>query len=94
MRFYLKVLHHHQNIQAHHQLYHAPNVLSEHRMSWVNNDKCLKTYDEINLISKNGEAVQQPGIFASDYDLLMAIQDSHRVFYHVDKIVACLSGDR
>ena len=58
------------------------------------NDKCLKTYDEINLISKNGEAVQQPGIFASDYDLLMAIQDSHRVFYHVDKIVACLSGDR
>ena len=24
----------------------------------------------------------------------MAIQDSHRFFYHVDKIVACLSGDR
>ena len=53
-------------------------------------ENCLATLDEINAVA---DTEAQPGIFTSDYNFLMELTDTHRIFYQVDKIVACLSSD-
>lgn len=67
------------------------------------NDQCLKTYNDIS--SKSGIVIDpqasgkesnlfKDAVLVSDYSFLNnEVTDSHRPFYHVNQVLACLSSD-